>query len=95
MQHKAQLGFKVVTRVTVLRDEGGGPNPDPHLFFHIEDFPPPEDASSDWNLDAIGKVNEEQSIFEWSAVSNGADNKSILRVHKLSSFLSPLVAAAD
>ncbi|CAO2649457.1 Nn.00g068420.m01.CDS01 [Neocucurbitaria sp. VM-36] len=91
MQHKAQLGSKVVTRVTILRDEGKAPNPDPHLFFHIEDSPPPEDANSN----AIREVNREQNLVEWSAVSNGANNKSIFRVHKLNSFLSPVVAVAD
>ncbi|KAF1851022.1 uncharacterized protein K460DRAFT_271378 [Cucurbitaria berberidis CBS 394.84] len=92
-QHKAQLGFKVVTKVTIVCDEGEGPNPDPHLFFHIEDSLPPvvKNLRHKHRRGGIGSLEGQQGTFGISEVSIGANRKSIVRVHKLSAFMSPLV----
>jgi hypothetical protein len=42
-QHKGALGFKAVTELIVVRNEGEGPTLEPNLFFRIEDTPAPND----------------------------------------------------
>jgi hypothetical protein len=75
MQHKAELGNKVVTKITLLREEGPDGDllpPDPNLFFRIEDAPvqtPPDPAPSPLarRSERVEKVSR--------------DGKNLLRVH--------------
>jgi hypothetical protein len=49
MQHKAQLGDKTITRITVLRPETDDDNDfvDASLLFHVENSPPPPPPPQD------------------------------------------------
>jgi hypothetical protein len=79
MQHKAQLGHKTITKVTVVRPENEEDNEyvDPSLVFHVEDAPePPPDEEVKPSL----KVDRRDS----GAVEVRRHGKrSFIRVHKL------------
>lgn len=103
MQHKAQLGIKVVTRVTLVRDELDTPHGQMNMFFRIGDMPvvpdpinPNPNPNPGQNADAeevVGKLDGGgQGLFGWSAADN--NNTSVLRVHKLNDFMMPIVGVA-
>jgi hypothetical protein len=79
MQHKAQLGHKTISRVTVVRDETDDPIKfvDPSLVFHVEDAPePPPDEEVKPSL----KVDRRDSGAV-EVIRHG--KRSFIRVHKL------------
>jgi hypothetical protein len=79
LQHKAQLGYKTITKVTVMRAETDEDNDfvDPYLVFHVADAaePPPDEGGGS------ADVKRRDSSHSVEVVQQG--EKSLLRVHKL------------
>jgi hypothetical protein len=78
LQHKAQLGYKTITKVTVIRAETDEDNDfvDPYLVFHVADAaePPPDEGSGS------ADVKRRDSSHSVEVVQQG--EKSLLREHK-------------
>jgi hypothetical protein len=76
MQHKAQLGHKTITKITVIRPETNDDNDfvDASLVFHVADAaePPLDEAES--------VKTKRQDSHAVEVIDNGKD--SVMRVHK-------------
>ncbi|EDU43710.1 conserved hypothetical protein [Pyrenophora tritici-repentis Pt-1C-BFP] len=78
MQHKAQLGQKTITKITVFRPDNDDDLDfvDASLVFHVEDGPePPPDAMA-------GTDTEDAHIVRKSTTAN-VDNKDVVQVHEV------------
>jgi hypothetical protein len=76
MQHKAQLGYKTITKITIVRPETDDDNDfvDASLVFHVEDVPePPPDEEEGGKL----KRRDSHAV---EVIKQGRDNMA--RVHK-------------
>lgn len=75
MQHKAQLGHKTITRITVLRLESEDTNDfvDASLLFHVADVtPPPDDDDGDGSARKMRRRDKAQ---------HGENSKHLIRSH--------------
>lgn len=77
MQHKAQLGDKTITKVTVIRPENEDPIDlvDPSLVFHVANVPPPPA-----NGGHAAKVQKRRAQEKVEVVQQGKNN--VIRTHK-------------
>jgi hypothetical protein len=75
MQHKAQLGYKTITKITVIRSETDDDNDfvDASLVFHVED------ASESPADDQDGANVERRDGYTVKVIRQGKD--SMIRVH--------------
>jgi hypothetical protein len=79
MQHKAELGQKTITKVTVFRPENDDPSDfvDASLLFHVGDGP----VSASDGVVVADAVEESNHIIGKSLVK--ISEKNIIRVHEL------------
>jgi hypothetical protein len=78
LQHKSELGYKTINKVTVMRAETDDDNNfvDPYLVFHVVDAPAPP---SDPEGGSVG-MKRRDSTQSVEVVQQG--NKNMLRVHR-------------
>jgi hypothetical protein len=64
----------------VVRDEVGGPAPEPHLFFRIQDTPTPDD-DVDIPMDEESWSGVQERSLDSPYVEISGSGKSIVRIH--------------
>lgn len=79
IQHKAELGYKTITKVTIIRPESDDDNDfvDASLVFHVEDAPEPPPYEG-----GTKKKDEKQPKYVVEVVEE--DDDEMLRVHEFS-----------
>jgi len=83
MQHKAELGRKVVERVRVVAEENGSAMHSPNIFFEIADHVPPAPGGSGNGLDPDADVGGKGKVVKRSEeiVKRSWDGKYMVRTH--------------
>jgi hypothetical protein len=65
-----------------VRDEGGGPALEPHLFFRIQDTPTPDD-DGDIPMDEDSGSGLQERSPDSPSIEISGNGKSIVRIHRV------------